>query len=76
MFNCFCKLLVCHDFGLIFLPRHGFVLFPEEKNPYIKKKLMSMSIGSCSSPSIICVAMPSCLLLLFRLMMLNTLFEV
>ena len=38
MFNCFCKFLVCHDFGLIFLPSHGFVLFPEEKNPYIYKK--------------------------------------
>ena len=37
MFNCFCKFLGCHDFGLIFLPSHGFVLFPEEKNTYIKK---------------------------------------
>ena len=58
MFNCFCKFLVCHDFGLIFLPSHGFVLFPEEKKSIYKKNKKNNSQTTTGAQILIHFSLP------------------
>ena len=74
-FVVFCNFLVCHDFGFIFLPSHGFLFVFQKKKIHIKKKQKKKQQGEIEREIIrICYRTIHALFLYTNLLQVNLVF--